>query len=304
MIIDRPIHVGRGRQRAANVNSDIWKDMHSMTIRHYKRQARARAAKNGTSHQAELNAIAIENGHSSWGSFQASITEVASSVSDADAAADMPSGTVFRSVDDGIRVELDWNVPMDRRDDDWKRIPFMPAFNVLGPKFLPDAGSDRDRHVDRISSILIPESTQGMKYFDDKGRETLTGFLHMEIGRAGREDRAPSIPAMIDWIADGLRWSSRENERRRTEGIDAEIDRIVNGVNDGFHGISSTTMDAMHDWLRSIEKECMEHAYAPHTVRAIRPLTSMTSREMHGILGTMDRGLLPFKNMRIRRATS
>lgn len=42
-------------------------------IRRLKKQARLRAAANGTSHQAELNAIARQMGHVSWGALMASL---------------------------------------------------------------------------------------------------------------------------------------------------------------------------------------------------------------------------------------
>lgn len=46
-----------------------------MNIKQYKKLARANAKANGTSHQAELDAIARGHGHSSWGPFQASIRQ-------------------------------------------------------------------------------------------------------------------------------------------------------------------------------------------------------------------------------------
>lgn len=46
-----------------------------MTIKQYKKLARANAKATGTSHQAELDAIAREHGHSSWGPFQALIRQ-------------------------------------------------------------------------------------------------------------------------------------------------------------------------------------------------------------------------------------
>lgn len=45
-------------------------------IRRLKKQARLRAAANGTSHQAELNAIARGMGHVSWGALMASLATI------------------------------------------------------------------------------------------------------------------------------------------------------------------------------------------------------------------------------------
>ena len=43
------------------------------SVKSHKKLARVRAATNGTSHQAELNAIAREHGHDRWGTFQKSL---------------------------------------------------------------------------------------------------------------------------------------------------------------------------------------------------------------------------------------
>jgi len=264
-----------------------------MTIRHYKRQARLRAAANGTTHQAELNAIARENGHSAWGAFQAGLQHKEPPVDDVPVADDTPSRTTFRSVDDGMAIEMDWNVPIGNRDDDWKRIPFMPAFNVLGPKFLPVRGPERDDHVARVASIMMPASTRGDDYFDQKGRETLVGFLYLEIDRAERDRRTPSIPAMIDWINDGLRQASSKNELRKTRAImDRDFDEVIN------------VPDALREWLASMEAECLEFGYDAHGRNTSGQLAIMAPNERSGILGTMDKGLLPFKNVQVRRMNS
>jgi hypothetical protein len=445
----RPIQAGRGRQRAASAVSGIGKDMRSMTIRHHKRQARLRAAANGTTHQAELNAIAREHGHVSWGGLQAALSsnrfdkdallrrevderllelvdaydaargagghlvvlradrdEEASAilslrhalddeahrdrlvgiafaerltleaiagaasrsqtlVASSDGMArttshgqfiaydpddvltaggslvsrrdqetiyattdvryvlprnreeaermlrgDIGSTTIVRttasrrrivgdtafdSVDDGMAISLDWNLSDDRRDEDWRRLGFIPSFNVLGPKFLPDAGDARDAHVQRIVDILLPDGTypgsiqRGRLYFEEKARHLLYGMIHLEIGRAEREGRTPTIPALMDWLLGGIRSSNRLDDER--------------GSPSGGHG-HPPREDAVGGWFRELVVECMEHGYHEACATELLPMVSMASNERTGILGTMDRGLLPFKSGRVREMNS
>lgn len=196
--------------------------------------------------------------------------------------------TVFQSVDVGdVDIRFDWNKPINQRDDDWHRTPFVPAFNVLLPKFLPDGDDALERHVERIADILIPESVND--YFDTKGRQALLGFLLVEVGRAKKDGRTPSIPALVDWINAGLRAASDDNERRRSRAKDFASYRAIN---------------ALSDWLRTVVTECREHGYHRRAAAEIMPLASMAPNELSGILGTMDKGLLPFKNAQVREANS
>ena len=198
--------------------------------------------------------------------------------------------TRFRSVDqDGMAIELDWNTPMDQRDADWKRIPFMPAFNALGPKFLPTDPDALERHLDRVVHILLPDDGRGDDYFETKGRQTMIGFLLVEIGRAARDGRAPSIPALIDWINEGLRDAADENDPKR------EAASRTGGSHAG---------DTLSDWLKSLVVECRDNGYHQRAAVEIVPLVSTAPNERSGILGTMDKGFLPFKNRHVRERTS
>ena len=202
---------------------------------------------------------------------------------------DVPS-TRFRSVDqDGMAIEFDWNTPMDQRDADWKRIPFMPAFNALGPKFLPTDPDALERHLDRVVHILLPTGGGGSDYFETKGRQAMIGFLLVEIGRATRGGRAPSIPALVDWVNVGLRDAANESDRKREAASGAG----------GFHA-----GDALSDWLRGLVVECRDEGYHQRAAVEIAPLVSMAPNERSGILGTMDKGFLPFKNRHIRERNS
>lgn len=204
----------------------------------------------------------------------------------------------------GHVFKIDWSATDDTRDPDPEKWVFYPRFNVLSPKLLPPAGTaERDTYLDAIANVLSPSSTGGGKndYFEQKGRAALVGFLHYlcsKIVDAGNFDGLPSrwkdaqepcIPMIIDLINEGLRRAADENEAKKEEAA----------KNGGFH-----QGDALSDWLKAIVKECMDHNYNPRAATEITPLISMAPNERSGILGTMDKAFLPFKNAAVQERTT
>lgn len=272
------------------------------TIRSHRKHARARATANGTSYQAELNAIARENGHVSWGSFARRLTALEASgpapapTEDAEPtrrATDVPEGmgTIFRRLDaDDAPVFVDWNMPEGHRPEEWRGGPFMPTYNVLAPEFLPDGEDAVENHAERIAEILVPDHPRGIEYFTQRGRGALVGFLLTEIALARRDDRIPSIPAMIDWINAGLREASDANDAMRAEAASEGVWR-------------NDARDALSTWLLGVVDARSDDGHARIRTE-ILPLVDMAPNERSGVLGTMDRGLLPFRNAAVRRATA
>lgn len=204
----------------------------------------------------------------------------------------------------GHVFKIDWSATDDTRDPDPNNWVFYPRFNVLSPKLLPPAGSaERDTYLDAIANVLSPSGPGGGKndYFEQKGRAALVGFLHYlcsKIVDAGnfeglpsrwKDAQEPCIPMMIDLVNEGLRKASDENDAKKEEAAKTG----------GFH-----QGDALSDWLKAIVKECMDHNYNPRAATEITPLVSMAPNERSGILGTMDKAFLPFKNAAVQERTT
>lgn len=193
-------------------------------------------------------------------------------------------------------------------DDPTKTI-FYPRFNVLSPELLPPAGSaERDTYLDAIANVMSPSNSKGgsSDYFEQKGRAALVGFLHYICSKIcdqteetrslknipdkyHNEEIEASIPMLIDLINEGLITASNKNDEDKKAA--AENQQIHQG-------------DAMSDWLKDIVKECVEKEYNPRAITEITPLISMAPNERSGILGTMDKAFLPFKNAAVRERTS
>ena len=194
--------------------------------------------------------------------------------------------------------------------DDPNKTIFYPRFNVLSPKLLPPAGTaERDTYLDAIANVLSPGGKDGGKndYFEQKGRAALVGFLHylcskiadvppgQEVVKFGlppfwdRPDAEPCIPMLIDLVNEGLHQSAKANDEKKA-AAEAE---------GKFH-----QGDALGDWLKTIVQECRDNNYNPRAVTEITPLISMAPNERSGILGTMDKAFLPFKNAAVRERTA
>lgn len=204
----------------------------------------------------------------------------------------------------GHVFKIDWSATDDMRDEDPEKWVFYPRFNVLSPQLLPPAGSaERDTYLDAIANVLSPGGDGGGKndYFEQKGRAALVGFLHYlcsKIVDSGNMEGLPSqwkdaqepcIPMIIDLINEGLRRANDENDRKKEEA----------SKTGGFY-----QGDALSDWLKAIVKECMDFNYNPRAATEITPLISMAPNERSGILGTMDKAFLPFKNAAVRERTT
>ena len=194
-------------------------------------------------------------------------------------------------------------------DDPTKTI-FYPRFNPLSPRLLPPAGTaERDTYLDAVANVMSPSSGKGggsNDYFEQKGRAALVGFLHYicskvadpEEGQINMENIPsnwhgegiePSIPMLIDMINEGLRRASEKNDAEKAKA--AEEQRFHQG-------------DALADWLKGIVAECVTNNYNPRALTEITPLVSMAPNERSGVLGTMDKAFLPFKNAAVRERTS
>ncbi len=191
--------------------------------------------------------------------------------------------------------------------DDPKRTILYPRFNVLSPRLLPPAGSaERDTYLDAIANVMSPSGGKGGNdYFEQKGRAALVGFLHYICSKVADappeqrdlnnipsewhgEEMEPNIPMLIDMINEGLRQAATANE-------EAKKDAAEKG---GFH-----QGDALADWLKNIVQECVINKYSPRALTEITPLVSMAPNERSGVLGTMDKAFLPFKNAAVRQRT-
>lgn len=210
---------------------------------------------------------------------------------------------------------INWSAT-DRIDpanlDDPTKTIFYPRFNPISPKLLPPAGTaERDTYLDAVANVMSPSSGKGggsNDYFEQKGRAALVGFLHYicskvadpEEGQINTaniptrwlddgKDMEPSIPMLIDMINEGLRQASEKNDAEKAKA--AEEQRFHQG-------------DALADWLKGIVSECVTNDYNPRALTEITPLVSMAPNERSGVLGTMDKAFLPFKNAAVRERTS
>lgn len=192
--------------------------------------------------------------------------------------------------------------------DDPRRTIFYPRFNVLSPRLLPPAGTaERDTYLDAVANVMSPSSSKGGdSYFEDKGRAVLVGFLHYICSKVAdpdpsqrnlnnipkqwhSSDMEPSIPMLIDLVTEGQSNANIKNDKDKKEA--AEQNRFHQG-------------DALSDWLKDIVQECRDRGYNPRAVTELTPLIAMAPNERSGMLGTMDKAFLPFKNAAVRERTT
>jgi len=208
----------------------------------------------------------------------------------------MRSGNDERVRDDGrvafLLAGRDWNALRPGLEGWLVDAPFLPAWNALSSRYVGRGVStdERESHVKAIAHVLIPDRPDGgARYFDDKGREALQGFLLAEVFRSWREGREASIPDLLDWIRD-------EQERA---GVEAGRVRYGSGS-----GAWSPEADGMRMFLNALCGVLRDEGHSFRAVAFLQPLVDMSPRERSGVLGTMDQGLLPFRNPVVRAMNS
>ena len=182
----------------------------------------------------------------------------------------------------GPTFRLDWS----RVDTPGKQGGWNPCFNFLDPRVIPPpGGGQRDTMVDSLAKILIPEKKGGGgdDYFLQRGRASLVGLMNFVIAKINdRQDEErfeglpkrwhgydASLPLMVDWLAES---------------------QLQSGEGDGGGD------DPLAGYFKALVQECRDRDYPPRCQRELQPLILMADKERSGVLGSMDTGLLPFKN--------
>ena len=201
----------------------------------------------------------------------------------------------------GYRAELgnvfiiDWSAT-DRPHDG----VFYPRFNFLSSQLVPEHGTaERDTYLDAVARVLIPD-TKGDKYFTDKGRDCLTGFMHYLVSHVNDHRSTDGVPAqwlgyeasfpmLVDWIADAQYQAGKIAEQKNKEAAAAK---------------QLPTADGMKIFLGGLCDTIKANDYSERAFTSLAPLVDMADKERSGVLGTMDQAMLPFKNKAVKQRTS
>lgn len=241
---------------------------HARMISAARSKARRIAKKTDIPYQKALDLVAQQLGRQHWGAFMTDPVEVPR---------------------DEQGFPHDWNMTDSDRPDELRGAFLMPRYNALGDAVMPRGEPKQDEHLAKIAEILVPiVANKSGSYFEDRARAMTHAFLRLEVIRAREDARQPSIPAMVSWINDGLRRASEESDRRR------KADR----------GMRRMQVDALTMWIDEMVVDHGPKDASGIIVREIGSLSEMSPNERSGILGTMDKGLLAFKNDKIRALNS
>ena len=166
---------------------------------------------------------------------------------------------------------VEWNLPEATRRRHFQGLQFVPSWNALATTAVSEGGRAREEHVEAIVSLLMPQGRESDLV--RKGRMALEGFLMLEVDTAAQEHRRPSIPAMIDWIKEGLRWASPRPDDIGVDLIARWLTFVAGGVAEDVEGYVSDR---------------------------VLPLTRMKGGERNAVLGMVDKAIMPFASKQVR----
>ena len=194
----------------------------------------------------------------------------------------------------GPTFRLDWSKMNDINEDAPDASVWHPSFNFLDPAILPGDEAARDTFLDALVKVLIPEGKGGggsSDYFIPKGQSALMGFLHFLIATVNdRMDdpgadpwsecflpemwrgKAASFPMVVDFIAASQKAFAPQQPPDQPPHPDPQ-----------------------KPWLEALVDTATQRGYPQRCIRELSPLINTAPQERSGILGTMDKGLAPFK---------
>jgi type IV secretion system protein VirD4 len=193
----------------------------------------------------------------------------------------------------GPVFKLDWAAV-----DDPARGIIRARWNPLSPKSLPPPGPERDLHIDRLCTILVPDPQGGADpHWSRKGRAALAGLTHYIVCKAEAGNGAglparwhgaePSFPMLLDWLT--------EASLAAGEAVEALKKNDPNAV---------FGADPVRDMLMGAVAEVRQGSYAHRAVLELTQLANTPDRERGSVLSTMDAGLAVFKNEAVRQRTT
>ena len=210
-----------------------------------------------------------------------------------------------------LKIDADTGAPiLDKNGKPQFFHTLYPRINFLSPTMVPAPGPDRDTYVSTVANALIPrrDAGKGDEYFADKGRDALTGMIHMILARVN--DREPDDPkryqgmpgkwhgkeASLGMLADWIAYSQFAATDEKPES-----DKAANGQEQDRIGV----------WIRRLCEEINPETRIDGNLKgttargfgSLSQLIAMADRERSGVLGTMDQALLPFKNESVQQRT-
>ena len=190
----------------------------------------------------------------------------------------------------GPCLRLDWSANDNPAEDEWN-----PMFNFLDPRVIPPPGGRRDTLFDSLGKILVPDKEGGKggdDYFVQQGRSALVGLMHFLVAKMNdrRDDaryenlparwhgKPASLPMLVDWL------------------MESQL------ANEGGGG--GPEADPMKPYFEGLVREAREWGYPDRCLRDLQPLINMADKERSGVLGSMNAGILPFRNESVVERTA
>ena len=193
-------------------------------------------------------------------------------------------------------------------------------FNPLSKRMVPGPGADRDTYISTVAHALIPkkDSKGDNDYFANKGRDALTGMIHMIVARVN--DRAPddalrydgmpehwkgkeaSLPMLSDWIAHS-QFRAGNGDGMPPADSDSAFDGQPAAPNDGITSWLKGICNEINPETAPPDKDGHKLGTTDRGFTSLSQLVGMADKERSGVLGTMDEALLPFKNAAVKQRT-
>lgn len=180
---------------------------------------------------------------------------------------------------------------------------FYPSWNPLGPSSIPTPGPKRDLYIERLATILAPDSHGGDSFWTSKARAALIGLVHfiaakIELGQSDQfpdveetgipeqwKGREASFPMLVDWF------TSAQTAIKDDDGEDPMRQLFKRAIDDATHINEAYRARYGVELMNRSISELTDLMNAPDKTRG-------------SILTTLAEAMNPFKNEAVRQRTS
>jgi type IV secretory pathway TraG/TraD family ATPase VirD4 len=174
--------------------------------------------------------------------------------------------------------------------------------------------SEREKHVDRLAAILIPDTVE--QHWRITGREFLAGAIGFIMARCEREGREPSFGLLLDWLQAASRDGSGFRDLRLSDSGERFDDGDGGGSTIRAAGApdnvgtpeAPTGGDADDDKTARILDEALDeiraYGYPERVYLDLNATRIKPDRERGSVISTGAGAIAIFKNAAVRAVTS
>lgn len=168
---------------------------------------------------------------------------------------------------------------------------------------LRSLNSDREKHLERLAAILIPESIEA--HWRNTGREFLLGAMGFIMARSERLELEPTFGLLLDELNTTSKHGTGFSDPTEVRDENGEDFMSIPGLGSpedpsGGDGDDDQIARVLNAWIQ----ESLEFGYPERFINDLQATVNKPDRERGSVISTAGSSINMFKNGEVRAVTS